>query len=99
MNTKKPGSQQSTPEPGARVTGSGVLRAGSASVEGSGMVLKKTTSLEQLLIRRFAARQYPKGFLYVPTRHIIKKVGHAIKASGRPVSRRDTFLRALGRRK
>jgi hypothetical protein len=99
MSTKKPRSQQSTLEPGAPATGSGVLRAGSASVEGSGVALKKTTSREQLLIRRFAAKHYPDGTLDVPTRQIIKKVGDAIEASGRPVPRRDTFLRALGRRK
>ena len=56
-------------------------------------------SREQDLIRRIAADKWPGGYDHVETREIIKLVGDELKKRGYAVSKRDVFLRALGRRK
>ena len=51
-------------------------------------------------IRRFAAQEWPDGHEGIPIKHIIARVSPKLRARGIPtVPKRDTWLRALGRRK
>ena len=50
-------------------------------------------------IRRFAAQEWPDGHEGIPIKHIIAGVSPKLSARGIPVPKRDTWLRALGRRK
>jgi hypothetical protein len=55
----------------------------------------KRRSRTQDAIRSFAAERWPDGFEHVEDRDLVKIVGDAL---GLPISKRDTILRALGRR-
>ena len=50
-------------------------------------------------IRRIAAQGWPDGHEGIPIKHIIAGVSPKLRARGIPVPERDTWLRALGRRK
>ena len=50
-------------------------------------------------IRRIAAQEWPEGHEGIPIKHIIAGVSPKLSARGIPVPKRDTWLRALGRRK
>jgi len=51
-------------------------------------------------IRRIAAQEWPDGHEGIPIKHIIARVSPKLRARGIPtVPKRDTWLRALGRRK
>jgi hypothetical protein len=50
-------------------------------------------------IRQIAAQEWPDGHEGIPTKHIIASVSPKLRARGIPVPKRDTWLRALGRRK
>jgi hypothetical protein len=50
-------------------------------------------------IRRIAAQEWPDGHEVIPIKHIIAGVSPKLSARGIPVPKRDTWLRALGRRK
>jgi hypothetical protein len=50
-------------------------------------------------IRRIAAQEWPDGHEGIPIKHIIAGVSPKLRARGIPVPKRDTWLRALGRRK
>ena len=50
-------------------------------------------------IRRIAAQEWPEGHEGIPIKHIIAGVSPKLRARGIPVPKRDTWLRALGRRK
>ena len=56
-------------------------------------------SLTQEAIRRIAAQEWPEGHEGIPIKHIIAGVSPKLPARGIPVPKRDTWLRALGRRK
>jgi hypothetical protein len=50
-------------------------------------------------IRQIAAQEWPDGHEGIPIKHIIAGVSPKLRARGIPVPKRDTWLRALGRRK
>lgn len=50
-------------------------------------------------IRQIAAQEWPDGHEGIPIKHIIAGVSPKLSARGIPVPKRDTWLRALGRRK
>ena len=50
-------------------------------------------------IRQIAAQEWPDGHEGIPIKHIIAGVSPKLRARGIPVPNRDTWLRALGRRK
>ena len=50
-------------------------------------------------IRQIAAQKWPDGHEGIPIKHIIAGVSPKLRARGIPVPKRDTWLRALGRRK
>jgi len=50
-------------------------------------------------IRQIAAQGWPDGHEGIPIKHIIARVSPKLRARGIPVPKRDTWLRALGRRK
>ena len=50
-------------------------------------------------IRRIAAQEWPEGHEGIPIKPIIAGVSPKLSARGIPVPKRDTWLRALGRRK
>jgi hypothetical protein len=50
-------------------------------------------------IRQIAAQEWPDGHEGIPIKHIIAGVSPKLRARGIPVPERDTWLRALGRRK
>jgi hypothetical protein len=50
-------------------------------------------------IRQIAAQEWPDGHEGIPIKHIIARVSPKLRARGIPVPERDTWLRALGRRK
>jgi hypothetical protein len=50
-------------------------------------------------IRQIAAQEWPDGHAGIPIKHIIAGVSPKLRARGIPVPERDTWLRALGRRK
>ena len=50
-------------------------------------------------IRQIAAQGWPDGHEGIPIKHIIAGVSPKLRARGIPVPKRDTWLRALGRRK
>jgi hypothetical protein len=50
-------------------------------------------------IRLIAAQEWPDGHEGIPIKHIIAGVSPKLRARGIPVPKRDTWLRALGRRK
>jgi hypothetical protein len=50
-------------------------------------------------IRQIAAQEWPDGHEGIPIKHIIACVSPKLRARGIPVPERDTWLRALGRRK
>jgi hypothetical protein len=50
-------------------------------------------------IRQIAAQEWPDGHEGIPIKHIIAGVSPKLRARGNPVPKRDTWLRALGRRK
>jgi len=50
-------------------------------------------------IRQIAALGWPDGHEGIPIKHIIANVSPKLRARGIPVPKRDTWLRALGRRK
>ena len=51
-------------------------------------------------IRQIAAQEWPDGHEGIPIKHIIARVSPKLRARGIPtVPKRDTWLRALGRRK
>jgi hypothetical protein len=56
-------------------------------------------SRNQQLIKQFIDEEFPNGWENVETCVIIKRVGDRIMAMGHKVPSRDTFSRALGRRK
>jgi hypothetical protein len=58
--------------------------------------VQRQGSRTQEAIRKFAAKKWPDGFKHVEARDLIKAVGDAL---GLPISKRDTILRALGRRR
>jgi hypothetical protein len=60
---------------------------------------RKRGSRNQEAIKQTASEKWPHGYESVETGEIIKAVGDSLKARGIPVPKRDTFLRALGRRK
>ena len=60
---------------------------------------RKRGSRKQEAIKQTASEKWPHGYESVETGEIIKAVGDSLKARGIPVPKRDTFLRALGRRK
>src|SRR6516165_8720937 len=53
----------------------------------------------QDVIRQIAAQEWPGGNEGIPIKHIIAGVSPTLRARGIPVPERDTWLRALGRRK
>ena len=50
-------------------------------------------------IRQIAAQEWPDGHEGIPIKHIIARVSPKLRGRGIPVPKRDTWLRALGRRK
>jgi hypothetical protein len=60
---------------------------------------RRTGSRMQRLIRRIADEKWPDGWKDITTGQIMNDVGRVLKDQGIDVSGRDTFLRALGRRK
>jgi hypothetical protein len=50
-------------------------------------------------IRQIAAQEWPDGHEGIPIKHIIAGASPKLRAKGIPVPTRDTWLRALGRRK
>jgi hypothetical protein len=50
-------------------------------------------------IRQIVAQEWPDGHEGIPIKHIIAGVSPKLRARGIPVPKRDTWLRALGRRK
>jgi hypothetical protein len=50
-------------------------------------------------IRQIAAQEWPDGHEGIPIKHIIAGVSPKLRGRGIPVPKRDTWLRALGRRK
>ena len=50
-------------------------------------------------IRQIAAQEWPDGHEGIPIKHIIAGVSRKLRPRGIPVPKRDTWLRALGRRK
>src|SRR6516225_6728086 len=50
-------------------------------------------------IRQIAAQEWPDGHEGIPIKHIIAGVSPKLRARSIPVPKRDTWLRALGRRK
>lgn len=50
-------------------------------------------------IRQIAAQEWPDGHEGIPIKHIVAGVSPKLRARGIPVPKRDTWLRALGRRK
>jgi hypothetical protein len=50
-------------------------------------------------IRQIAAQEWPDGHEGIPIKHIIAGVSPKLRARGIPIPKRDTWLRALGRRK
>jgi hypothetical protein len=60
---------------------------------------RKRDSRNQQLIREEAARAFADGWANLENAVIIKELADRIKARGLKVPSRDTFLRALGRRK
>jgi hypothetical protein len=50
-------------------------------------------------IRQIAAQEWPDEHEGIPIKHIIAGVSPKLRARGIPVPKRDTWLRALGRRK
>lgn len=50
-------------------------------------------------IRQIAAQEWPDGHVGIPIKHIIEGVSPKLRARSFPVPKRDTWLRALGRRK
>jgi hypothetical protein len=51
------------------------------------------------LIRQIAAELWPNGYEHVETKALIKRVGDELMRQGKPVPKRDVFLRAFGRRR
>jgi hypothetical protein len=56
-------------------------------------------SRTQDAIRQIAAQEWPDGHEGIPIKHIIAGVSPKLRARGILVPKRDTWLRALGRRK
>ena len=56
-------------------------------------------SRQQRVIQQIAAEEFPDGCDQIETGEIIHKVANRLKRQSLPVPKRDTFLRALGRRK
>ena len=50
-------------------------------------------------IRQIAAQEWPDGHEGIPIKHIIAGVSPKLRSRGIPIPKRDTWLRALGRRK
>jgi hypothetical protein len=60
---------------------------------------RKKKSRKQLLIQQITAEEFPGGHDQIESGEIIKRVGNRLQRLRIPVPGRDTFLRALGRRK
>ena len=60
---------------------------------------RKKKSRKQRLIRQITAEEFPGGHDQIEIGEIIKRVGDRLQRQRIPVPGRDTFLRALGRRK
>ena len=60
---------------------------------------KRRGSRQQRMIQQIAAEEFPDGCDQIETGEIIHKVANRLKRQSLPVPKRDTFLRALGRRK
>jgi hypothetical protein len=56
-------------------------------------------SRQQRVIQQIAAEEFPDGYDQIETGVIIHQVANRLKRQSLPVPKRDTFLRALGRRK
>jgi hypothetical protein len=60
---------------------------------------RKKKSRKQRSIRQITAEEFPGGHDQIEIGEIIKRVGDRLQRQRIPVPGRDTFLRALGRRK
>jgi hypothetical protein len=60
---------------------------------------RKRGSLTQDLVKAVAAELWPDGYEHVETKDLIKNVSDELKRRGKPVPKRDVFLRAFERRK
>ena len=60
---------------------------------------RKKKSRKQLLIQQITAEEFAGGHDQIESGEIIKRVGARLQRQRIPVPGRDTFLRALGRRK
>jgi hypothetical protein len=60
---------------------------------------RKKKSRKQWLIQQITAKEFPGGHDQIEIGEIIKRVGDRLQRQRIPVPGRDTFLRALGRRK
>jgi hypothetical protein len=60
---------------------------------------RKKKSRKQWLIQQITAEEFPGGHDQIESGEIIKRVGDRLQRQRIPVPGRDTFLRALGRRK
>jgi hypothetical protein len=56
-------------------------------------------SPEQQLIKQLADEEWPDGYDHLKTRYIIDRLAPKFTNSGKPVPKRDVWLRALDRRK
>jgi hypothetical protein len=61
--------------------------------------VKGRGSRQQRLVQQIVAEEFPDGCEQIETGVIIHKVASRLERQGLPVPKRDTFLRALGRRK